>query len=106
MDTNGHGLIGFLLVAARPDTWPTWLRQVVAGATVVFITSFVGTSLALWREHSVIFERMNSILLKTQVNERDIAENRARIQRIHERISAHIGTGHTPVTWPNQPPQK
>ncbi len=34
MDGNGHSLFALALMAVHPDSWPAWMRQVVAGASV------------------------------------------------------------------------
>lgn len=101
MDGNGHSWLAIMLATAvRPSEWPLWIRQVLGGAAVVLITSFAGTSLALWREQAVIVERIQAVtaasvisrqVLQEQVisNDRDIEEIRRSVQRAYERISAH-----------------
>lgn len=77
------------------------MRQVVGGATVVLVTSFIGTSLALWKEQAIILEKLQAIsessalsrqLLQQQIlsNDRDIEEVRRSTLKAHERISTHV----------------
>jgi len=101
---NGHSVLALALAAARPEGWPAWLRQVVAGAVVVFVTSFAGSSLALWRNQAVIVEKLSSISERLKHIEEEDKKLDSRITRAQERISRHIENApHGGLTWPTKP---
>jgi len=106
MEPNGHGLLGLAMMAAHPDSWPDWAKQIVAGLVVVFVASFSGASLALWREQGILqaqvaaevsLARADRHSIQVQINaiNREQDEQTANIKRAHDRINAHL-EGHQP----------
>lgn len=98
MDTpNGNG---------KKNGWGPLIRQFIGGGLLVIFTSFLGTSLALWRDQAILAEKVVGVqtagelgrrLLQEQIirNDREIADVRQSSQRAHERISSHV-EGHAP----------
>lgn len=108
MDPNGHGWLAIAMVAVHPDSWPDWLKQVIAGLLVVFIASFAGASLALWREQGILQAQVSAEValarserhsIQVQINaiNREQDEQTANIKRAHDRINLHL-EGHAEKT--------